>query len=208
VRSTLRRWYGPLFHARTWKETAALLLALPIGIVWFTVAVTGLAVSASLLITLVGLPLLLLVLAFGRSVGAVERAGAKALLDLDLDPFPPLEHGPTLWATVRSRLSDGPSWKGLAYSVVSLPIGIVTFTAAVVVWAVTAGMVAFPLYQFWMSDTDDVPDALSAFVEGWGRVASVAAIAVIGLALLALAPRIIHGLTQIQRKIFRSWLSA
>jgi hypothetical protein len=206
--AAFHRVYGPLFHAGTWKETAALLLALPTGIIWFTIATTGLAVSASLLITLVGLPLLILVLAFGRLVGTVERAGARTLHDTELPAFPPLTNGPTLWATVRRRLSDGPSWKGIAYALMSLPIGIVAFTSAVVVWAVTAGLVAFPVYQLWMSDTDDVPDALSSFVEGWGRVGSVAAVGVIGLALLALAPRIIHGLARIQCGIVRRLLAA
>jgi hypothetical protein len=206
--SAFRRCFGPLFHARTWKETAALLVALPTGIVWFTVATTGLAVSVSLLITVVGVPLLLLVLGFGRIVGTVERASARALLDADLAPFPPVTSGSTFWATIRGRLSDGPSWKGVAYALASLPIGIVSFTCAVVLWTVTAAMVTFPVYQIWMSDTDGVPDALSAFVEGWGRVGSVAAIGLIGLGLLALAPRIVHGLAHIQRTIVRSWLSA
>ncbi|HEX9259400.1 MAG TPA: sensor domain-containing protein, partial [Acidimicrobiales bacterium] len=112
----LRRWYSPLVSARTWKETAALLLTLPAGIVWFTVAVTALSVSASLMITVIGLPLLLLALRIGRVVGAVERASARTMLDTDLPGFAPISREGTAWTRIRGSLADGPSWKGIAYA--------------------------------------------------------------------------------------------
>src|SRR6476659_4528690 len=70
--NTVVGWYRPLVRARTWKESTALLLGLPFGIAWFTILVTGLSVSAGLLITLVGIPLLVLTVAFGRVIGIVE----------------------------------------------------------------------------------------------------------------------------------------
>src|SRR6478735_5966226 len=71
--NTVVGWYRPLVRARTWKESTALLL----GIAWFTILVTGLSVSAGLLITLIGIPLLVLTVAFGRVIGIVERAKAR-----------------------------------------------------------------------------------------------------------------------------------
>src|SRR3954451_25024786 len=48
----------PLIQARTWRETAFLLLDLPMGVAMFTIVVTMLSVGVGLLITLIGLPLL------------------------------------------------------------------------------------------------------------------------------------------------------
>jgi hypothetical protein len=207
ARAAVRRWYGPLFHAVTWKETAALLLALPSGIVWFTLVCTGLSVSASLLITGVGFPLLLVVVRFGRLVAAVERVSARALLDIDPAPFPPVASQGTAWARLRNSLTDRPSWKAIAYAVVSLPIGIVTFTATMLLWTVSAAMTTFPAYQTAMSNTQVVPDRLSPFVHGWGRVGSTTAVGLLGLILLALTPRLVHRLADAQRRCVQRWLS-
>jgi len=46
------------FRLQAWKELAYLLLGLPVGVVTFTVVVTGVALGVSLLITLVGIPVL------------------------------------------------------------------------------------------------------------------------------------------------------
>ena len=122
---TVVNWYRPLVQARTWKETAALLVCLPLGIAWFTVLVTGLSVSAGLLITLIGIPLLVLTVAFGRVIGIVERAKARALLDADLPAFPKQRRRPdeSWWKWALRRAGDGPSWRGVAYGFISFPLG-------------------------------------------------------------------------------------
>jgi hypothetical protein len=206
----IRRWYGPLVERRTWKETASLVVALPLGAIWFTLAVTALSVSAALAVTVVGVPLLALVLRAARGgVGRVERASAAALLDTDVPPFPPRSTDGTWWERGRRSLRDGPSWKAVGYSLLSLPIGIVTFTATVVMWSVTAAAMAFPVYQAFLSDSDtaDVPDAFASFLHGWGRVGGSAAVFVVGVILLAATPRVVHALANVQRAFVRGWLS-
>ena len=63
-----------LFRARTWEETLYLLLDLPVGVAGFTLAVTGLAGAAGLLITFLGLPLLTATLLLARLAGRGELA--------------------------------------------------------------------------------------------------------------------------------------
>jgi hypothetical protein len=205
----LRRCYRPLTQARTWKETASLLVALPVGAVWFSVVVTGLSLSTGLLVTLVGLPLLVALVFGGRVIGAVERSMARTLLDTDLPAPPPVDCNGSLWARGRRLLRDGAGWRGLAYGLLALPVGILTFTAAVVTWTVAAALAAFPLYGTFISgaDLDDVPEGFDPFVHGWGRVGSSIAVAVAGLVLLALAPRIIHLAADAQRRYARRWLA-
>ena len=63
-------------------------LNLPLGIAWFTIIVTGLSVGFGTLVTLIGIPVLLLLLLFSRVLSAVERARAGLLLDIDVpSPF-------------------------------------------------------------------------------------------------------------------------
>jgi hypothetical protein len=46
-----------LFEPRTGRETAYLLLNLPVGVAGFTFVVTGLALGRGLLVTVIGLPI-------------------------------------------------------------------------------------------------------------------------------------------------------
>ena len=62
------------------EETLQAVLDLPFGIAWFTVIVTGLSVGFGTLITLVGVPILLLLLLFSRVLSAVERARSRLLV--------------------------------------------------------------------------------------------------------------------------------
>src|SRR5262245_29581968 len=72
------------FELRTWKDTAHLLLNLPIGIATFTIIVTGFALGFSLLITLIGIPILLALIYVSRWMGTFERVRAALLLDAEV----------------------------------------------------------------------------------------------------------------------------
>jgi Putative sensor len=208
-RGMLRRWYRPLAEPRTWKETASLLVALPVGTVWFSLVVSGLALSAGLLVTLVGLPLLVALVYGGRLIGAAERSMARALLDMDLPSPPPVDRTGSPWRRGRRLLRDGPGWRGLAYGILALPVGIVTFVIAALTWTVAAALAAFPVYGLFISgaDLDDVPDVLDPFLHGWGRVGSTIGIAVVGVLMLALVPRIVHRLADLRSRFVCRWLN-
>jgi signal transduction histidine kinase len=204
-------WYHPLVQARTWKETAALLVGLPLGIAWFSILVTGLSVSSGLLITLIGIPLLLLTVAFGRVIGAVERAKARALLGADLPAFPKQRRraGEGWWKWAFRRMGDGPSWRGVAYGFISFPLGIIWFVLTVTLWSVSLGAATWWLYTPWIPESDGGPYRFSDHyvLEGWGRLGYGMGMTVVGLVLLAVTPRIIHGFAAAERGIIRGLLS-
>lgn len=204
----LVRWYRPVFQARTWKETAALLACLPLGIAWFTILVTGLSVSAGLLITLIGLPLLVATVAFGRVIGVVERGKARALLGVDLPPFPKqrARPGDSWWKQAWRRAGDGPSWRGVAYGFLALPLGILWFALAVTLWSVTLGTALWWVFV-WIPGNSVFRINAGYVLEGWGRLGVAAGYTFVGLLMLALTPRIIHGLAAAERGIIRSMLS-
>jgi hypothetical protein len=70
---------------RTYATLVYLLAGLPLGIVWFTMVVTGVSVGVSMLaVALLGVPILLGLWYGMRACANVERAAANALLGCDL----------------------------------------------------------------------------------------------------------------------------
>ncbi len=142
------RLFRPLVRARTWKETLHLLIDLPLGIAWFTIIVTGVSLGVGLIpLALIGVVVLFATLQFVRVVSAVERARAKALLDADIvDPFVPLTEIKGWWPRIKAVLGDAALWKGVAYCIVALPVGILTFTLAVTFWSIALGGITAPIW--------------------------------------------------------------
>jgi Putative sensor len=140
-RSLLR----PLITARGWTALTHHLLGLPLGIVYFTWLVTGLSTGLGLAITLIGIPLLTLVLATVRPLLAGERAMSNALLGSAI-PAAPLSPGGEGWfGRFKAYWKDSATWRGIAYLLARFPIGIATFTVAVTTYGSALYLLAAPV---------------------------------------------------------------
>lgn len=204
----LRRAYGAYAQPRMWAESAHLLADLAVGIALFTAAVTMLSVSAGLLVTLLGIPLLVLTVVAGRTIGVMERARAKALLGVDLPGFAPFEWSGGLWQRAKSALTDQPGWKGLAYGVLMLPWGIFTFTVTVVVWSVAWGMVTLPLYGWALEGPPPFTvDGVRYELRGGSLIAWSVVVGLVGLVLVAVVPRVVHVLAFADKGLIQALLS-
>ena len=202
-----------------------LLLNLPIGIGTFTVIVTGFALGFGLLITLIGIPILIAMLYVSRGMGTFERVRAKLLLGVDVPaPYhtdPPRDRW---WRVYVSRATDPATWVEVAYHLLMLPIGILTFTVTFTVWAVGLGLLLLPLYAWslpqpvefvdaWVRITvSDAPDFVAIGTPGGGYTwivdtpFEVALISLIGLGLLLLTPWIVRGLAMANQLLVRGML--
>ncbi|MGC9536701.1 sensor histidine kinase [Streptomyces sp. UG1] len=131
------------FDRHTWKEIAHLLANLPLCLLGFTYVTVVLFTGAMLTLTVIGLPLLAAGLVGARQLGKLERARARALLDVEVaEPSPlPLRGGrdgffPQLW----QALKDPVGWRTILYDFIRLPWGILTFvitlTSLFVLWPV------------------------------------------------------------------------
>lgn len=181
--------------ARTWKETLYLLLDLPVGVVGFTVVMTGLSLAAGSLITLLGIPLLAATLLIARVAGRAELARAHALLDTEAVAPLPLVRRPTPLARLFAPIRDGSAWRATVYFTLVLPVGVVTFTVAVAWWTTALGLLTLPAWAW------ALPNGGPQIADGyhlshpWQLAASCAA----GLALTLAAPTVIHALTFLDR---------
>jgi Putative sensor len=183
-----------LLDPATYRRSLHLLLDLPLGIVTFTVATTLLSLSAGLLITLVGVPLLMATLLGARLFGRFERARARVLLDVDL-PEPAAPHG---W---RGWLADAASWRALGYALLLFPVGLITGEVTLIGWSTALAAVAFPAYAWTLAD----PALHLGGVTIGGAPAMIASV-VLGLLLLAAMPTVTRALAAFDAALIRGLL--
>src|SRR3954468_9111847 len=195
----------PLIQRRTYLETFDLLLDLAVGILWFTVFTTLIATGASLLITLVGLPILTATFYLARAAAHGERIRVRALLGAAIDkPVYKRPKSNGLWHRLIAPLADRTTWKELVYVWLVQPVlGVVNFTVAVTAWAVPLWAITLPVYavhgegsspQVWSGRTLDT----------WHEVIPVV---VGGLVVLPVVPWIIRGFAAVDRAVARWGLS-
>src|SRR4051812_22434405 len=100
---------------RTWGELLYALLGLPIGITGFVFTVATLSVSAGLLVTFVGLPLLAVTGLMSRHAGSANRRLANRLTGADVPAPEPFRSKPGVLGWISSCLSDGTAWRARLY---------------------------------------------------------------------------------------------
>jgi signal transduction histidine kinase len=183
--STLRHWLG-----RLGKDTIYLVTGLPMGVLTFTVAVTGWSTGLGLLITLLGFPVLLVTALALRGLSHVERARAGLVVDEPLVPRYKEPPKPGFWERLKSVLSDAQNWRDLGWSLLLLPIGIAGFTIAVTAIATVLGLIFAPAWTWALWDAHDPPDlGLFHVTDIWTALAATG----IGLAAAPLGLALIRG---------------
>jgi signal transduction histidine kinase len=169
-------------------DTVYLVLALPMGILTFTVVVTGWAVSLGLAITLVGLPLAMATIYVSRWLAWVERRRAALVLG---EPIAGVYKAPTggFLSRLKALFSDPSTWKDLAWHLLLLPVGIADFTIAVTAWSASFGLISMPAWWWALPKSD--PTELGLFqVDSWGHAFLAMAI---GIVLLPVAAALVRG---------------
>lgn len=123
----------------TRKSTTAgnivyLLLSFPMGLIYFLITVIGLSVGLSTLILWIGLPILFGTFFAIRGMAAVERQLVVSLLRFPL-PYRQQRDSETRRTFIRyfsDMLRDPHTWTSLLYMLLKLPLGIFSFTLALV----------------------------------------------------------------------------
>jgi signal transduction histidine kinase len=180
----------PVVSAETWLAVVHLLAGLFIGMVSFTVAVTGAALGVGLLpLFLLGIPVLVVVLWAGDLMARAERARFWLLLGADIAPPARAEIEPAGWRKLSRLLLSRSSWLHLLYAVVRLPLSFVGAIVVSAVWSTAVVLLTLPAYNA----------ALPGGAAHLGHVAvrnplALAGLAVAGLLVLLAAPWLTRGL--------------
>jgi len=194
-----RGFFGVVIDPRSYLNMIYLLLALPLGIAYFTFLVTGLSLGFGMIITLAGIPILLLVFEGSSVLRKFERWVAQEVLKQQI-PQPstqPVNGG--WWARLKSHLSNRTTWTGMLYLLLKLPVGIVTFTIVVTLVSITIGFLAAPAY-LWTSDSVTWGDwEFDPFVWSWIPT-------LIGIPMIFISLHMINGVANLSGKMARVML--
>jgi len=152
--SLLRRFVGVVAEPQSYRNLAYLLLGLPLGTLWFTLIVTGLSVSISMLVVaLLGIPMLWAMWYAIRAFGNVERATSRLMLGVELRPAPMSSSaGGNVWRRLRVISGERDRWRELGYLMLRFPAGLATFTAAVTALTVPLTIAYAPFYARYVGD--------------------------------------------------------
>jgi hypothetical protein len=172
-----------------------LLLGLPVGVVYFTVLVTGFSLGFGLLITLIGIPILLGMIFMTYLLADFERSLAARMLGLEIvKPEARPVAGDSTIALLAVQLRDWNFWRQFLYLVLKMPLGIFTFTLAVTLTTLSLAFLAAPIMVIYfpgvnymvagVSRVDTLGEASLVFVGG--VVASMATVVILnGMAWVA-----------------------
>ena len=152
---------SPLTTARGWTAVTHHLLGLPLGVAYVTWFATGLATGLGLAITLLGIPVLTLVLASVRPLLAAERGLSNALLGTDIPASTLAPQGEGFLGRLKAYWTDAPTWRGMGYLLARFPAGLAAFTVAVSTYAGAGYLIFAPIIApfdgielgFWQPDT-------------------------------------------------------
>jgi signal transduction histidine kinase len=196
----------PLGQKRTYLETLDLWLDLAFAILWFTFFTTVVTVGFSLLITLIGVPILWFAMLAARQAGNVERWRVSVFLGTPIErPARRPRKNNGWFGQLIAPLRDASTYRDLFYVWLVQPVlGLINFIAAVVAWSIPLWLLTLPVYALeWDSAAPEV-------WFGNGKLDSPAEVipaAIIGLLLLPLAPWVIRGFAAVDAAAARRLLS-
>jgi len=186
---------GPLTSTRGYLVLTHHLISFPLGLAYFIWFVTGLSLGAGLAITLLGIPILTLVLASVRPLVALERSLAGVLLGMRFPAAPPAPRARGFARRLYAFWTDAATWRGLGYLLVRFPAATCAFAVVVAVYGVALQLIASPIvmplapmdFGFWEADS---------VIEGL-------AVLPLGLVLLVAAGWVSQGLGVLSRELAR-----
>jgi len=147
-RSWLARFFGVVLDPHTYGALFYMLLSLATGIFFFSWVVTGLSLSMSLLILIIGIPVLLLFLGSVRVLSLVEGRIIETMLGVRMPRRPAYTDRSQGW-TVRigTMFTDGRTWLTMLYFLLMLPLGVAYFSIATTLLSLSLALVFAPLAE-------------------------------------------------------------
>jgi hypothetical protein len=132
TRNIFARFFGVFAEPRAWGSLFYLLFTLGTGIAYFTWAVTGISVSAGLLVLIIGIPIFGLFLISFRGIALLEGRLVEALLGVRM-PHRPLFSRKDIswWQKFKNLLTERQTWTAVIYMILQMPLGIIYFSVFV-----------------------------------------------------------------------------
>jgi len=155
-RSFLGRFFGVYADSHTWGSLLYILISLATGVIYFTWSVAGVSFSVTFLIFIFGLFFLLFFLYSLRGIALLEGRIVEALLGERM-PHRPLftPHGMNWKQQLGMLLKDKHSWFTLIYTVLQMPLAVLSFSVVLVLIVAALCAFAVPILQFFIPVIND-----------------------------------------------------
>ena len=142
------RFFGVFADPRAWGALIYLIFTFGTGIAYFTWAVTGLSVSAGLLVLIVGLPILGLFLLSARGIALLEGRLIEALIGVRM-PRRPLFSRKDIgwWQKFKNLFTERQTWTAVIYMILQMPLGIIYFTVLVTLISFSVWLIGRPVWE-------------------------------------------------------------
>jgi hypothetical protein len=167
------RFFAVYSDPRAYASLFFMILSLVTGILYFTFAVTGLALSAALAILIIGLPVFLGFLGITRVISLAEGHLLEAVSGERM-PRRPVHAGPPngFVARILAALKDAQTWTTILYLLMMLPLGIIYFSTAVIGISLGVAFLGVPAIGIaqrlgWWLPWDDTDVGLIVFSPAW-----------------------------------------
>lgn len=208
---SLRGFFGVPFRGQTYRSLVYLLLAFPLGVLYFVVVTVGVATGVGLSITLVGVPILLVTLYGVTLIAGFEASLARRLLGIDVPAPETLRRNArpestdvdSLLAWARRIVTAPTTWTALLLVGVKMVFGTVAFALLTVAGVLSLVLLAAPIAV--LTDlplqTDSPTDGLTVGVATNGEplwvattLPEAAGLAVVGLFATLVTLHLVNGL--------------
>lgn len=203
-RTALGRFFGVYADPHSYLALAYMVLALATGILYFTIATTGAALTAGFAILIIGIPFFLLFIGAARMLALAEGRIVESMLGTRM-PRRPVHPGPPAnWFTrVVDMLKDPRTWGTLLYLFLMLPLGVFYFTFAIVGITVSLTLTIAPLVV--LLDYAGVVHIDGAVVGG-PHPAWLPVMSILGIVLLTIVLHLARGIGYLHGQLAKTLL--
>jgi signal transduction histidine kinase len=133
-------------HPATWYANAAIALGLFVGLAAFATIGFLTSVGLTTLVAGIGVGFIALAIEGSRVVARIERR--RALVGETVRPVPhpyrPLRGG--ILSTLRAEFADESRWRDVLYVAINLPLSIIEFFVAAIVWILALALLTTPIW--------------------------------------------------------------
>lgn len=199
-----------LFNSKTYKTILYLLLSLPLGIIYFTFAVTGITLSIGLIPLFIGIPMFFGVAKGLNMLVKFEQTMIRQILGLSAPPEPYIYHEQSEtghnWFMRMVKSFDGPLFvRDLLLVLLKFVTGIVFFVIMITVLSIGLGLISLPVVHIILMKEINIDilenSVFNYFNIDWTYNQQYMAYAAVGLVIFWIGLRIVNGLMAVQRKI-------
>lgn len=157
-----RSFLGVIADPSAWASLLYLVLSMVTGIIYFTWAVTGVSVSASMLVLIIGVPLAWLFFLSFRGLAFIEGRIVEALLGVRMPRRAVfIRKGGGWWGSIKGVFATPSTWSSLVYLILMLPLGVLYFSVFITLISVSLALVTDPFFELVLHiPVIDIPEPL------------------------------------------------